>query len=422
MTGIQPLTMFGTGNENNNSFSAIKSCDNGDHSKIWRARSFEETRGHAVDDNYQKRSEDFHDDRTPGAGSLHTSFDRSYLDNNDVHGSAMFDSQTSWDDDADPSLGDLSGRKHLLQQAAVEATEVIQPGTVRKKIARRTPNNLSSKTPGRPSLRQSGSSAKKFLDDNTPSSSAKRRRAPLSQLKSPMQRVEQLPPGFPFASSPHTALPGGAWARNQTTESKLTMTPTRPGIGANFSTLKSMSRYHNTGTTAASTHLETTIESDSVDTLSPTTTRFKFTSFPASLPRVNNPRNRQCPDSVRKRMSFGEPCDSNDANQLKDDDGTHNTSISSLSGDGGVQILAATNPPAVLEWKCNPDVASHVETGGPAHARLFRDDDNFGDSDDDSSASPVHGIVGRTRLNFNLLLTPPETDAKQEARRDPGKL
>ena len=449
MTGIQPLNMFGTtANESKyTSFAALKpkTNENGNESKIWRAQSFDETRAkQVVNHNDPTGSEElFHDRNSPGAPALHTSFDCSFLENNGVHRSTMFDSQSSWDDEADPSLGDLSGRKHLLPQLPVEtATEVIPPGTVRKKIPRRTPNNnLSGISSGRPRYsHQSGSTTtKKFFDDNAPSSAAKRRRAPLSQLKSPIRHTDPLTPALPLASTTKTPMTGrndgynsvfGAFTssnQNAGTGNKLTITPTRHVNGTTFSTMKSTSRFHNTGTTAASTHLETTLESDSVETSSPTTTRFKFTSFPASLPRVNNPRNRQCPDSVRKRMSFGENNDLNDTNPLKDDDGTHNTSISSLSGEGGAQHLTATNPPAVLEWKCKPEgiAPDDLEESGPAHAQLFPHEDNFGYSDedaDDSSASPVREIVGRTRLNFNLVLTPPGNDVKQEPKQDQGKL
>lgn len=80
-----------------------------------------------------------------------------------------------------------------------------------------------------------------------------------------------------------------------------------------------------------STLLETTSETtESADTDS--STPFRFTSFPASLPRINNPRTERqqpsCPATIRKRMSFG---DNHAVLQHRDnDDGTHNTSLSSI--------------------------------------------------------------------------------------------
>lgn len=108
-------------------------------------------------------------------------------------------------------------------------------------------------------------------------------------------------------------------------------------------------------------------------------------------------------------MPFAELSAHSEANQSRDDDaGTQNTSISSLSADGHPHSRTNEHPPSILEWK-------QPEGSDPAvHTRLFLDDDNFGYSDDETADSPVREIVGRTRLNFNMVLSPPGKDAAEE--------
>jgi hypothetical protein len=123
---------------------------------------------------------------------------------------------------------------------------------------------------------------------------------------------------------------------------------------------------------------------------------------------------------------------SNDPNnQSRDDDGnTHNTSISSLSGDGGHRRRRSTTglggdnndelPPAILEWKSRQGGSADETDAHPVtsiHQQLFSDEDNFGYSDDDDDddfgpESPGHGLVGRTRLNFNMVLSPEDNNKK----------
>jgi hypothetical protein len=202
-------------------------------------------------------------------------------------------------------------------------------------------------------------------------------------------------------------------------QSPPTLTPTHQG-GAFGSTMKSMSKWHNTGTTAASTLLETTFESDTSS--SSPTTRFRFTSFPASLPRVNNPRNRPCPDSVRKRMSFADTSALSEVNQSRDDDGTQNTSISSLSAEGGhhrLPLPPGSHPPAILELN-SQDARGSEDLEEPFHGQLFSDEDFGYSEDDDSADSPARGVVTRTRLNFNMILSPASND--EEDNRATGTL
>ena len=384
-------------------FVMLKQNLGSDNGVIWRTRSLDE-----ADSSMDQSSEmmDEHHEESTVATALHSSLDATLLQDNStsIFAESPSESRTSSWDEGDPSL---SGRKHV-RQLSEQATELNPPGTVRKKLAMSPddyffPSSAAaapSKTPGRP-LRPPGSAIKK-KGSPTPGSAAKRRRAPFAQRTpfaqrgSPMQRATT--PSIDVSASATTPM---------TTAEGDSLTPTRGG-----SILKSNNKWNTckTAVTAATSILETTLEStDSVTTSSPTTTRFRFTSFPASLPRVNNPRTRPCPDSVRKRMPFAELSAHNEANQSRDDDaGTQNTSISSLSADGRPHQGTNEHPPSILEWKQPEGSDSAV------HTRLFLDDDNFGYSDDETADSPVRDIVGRTRLNFNMVLSPPGKDAAEE--------
>jgi len=331
-----------------------------------------------------------------------------------------------------------------------------------------------ARTPGRPLRHSSGN----FTNVRTPgksaglhkspapSSTAKRRRDLLAHpaRQSPMRRVGTLSPSSsaPFiANTPfgiqQTATSAGKGNSGEKSYCLSSQTPIHQNLSsdAHGSFLKKLP-YH-MGTTPATT-LETTFEADgdSVDTNSPA--RFRFTSFPASLPRVHHashyPRTTPpvCPGSVRKRMSFdteedvvisdnskksGEREYENDddpvglnysvhdaANNSKDDDGTQNTSLSSLSVEGGhhqhLPHLPHQHPP-------------HFASVPMKNLLLFpgeQDDENrqndpnnnlFGYSDDEEDdlgsnfvgegiatvASPEQeGAVRRTRLNFNVFLSP----------------
>jgi len=102
-------------------------------------------------------------------------------------------------------------------------------------------------------------------------------------------------------------------------------------------------------------------------------------------------------------MSFRDGAGLDESNQSRDDDGTHNTSISSLSADGHTNL---TLPPG----KHLPDTCSYPlgndGIGGLVQHQLFSGDDNFGYSDDDTIQSPAREVVGRTRLDFNMVLSP----------------
>lgn len=267
---------------------------------------------------------------------------------------------------------------------------------------------------------------------------------------------------------------------------------------------------------------DVTAKDDSISSSSPPSTPFRFSSFPASLPRVNNPRvyssavvastprsttstvvlGYQTPfrgssscqaETVRKRMLFGEVSSSPaaEANKASDcsparttasddkflgrpptvgkpsqrppsqvpssnreDDGTHNSSISSISVEGpsrhltpgreaslvGRSIPSGWSSPGDVKMRDDDVDDSHDSGAGgndsgdlvgdassgdqgqqtiafesaktPCfHARLFSDDeqDECGYSEQ-SASSPVPngfgGVIGRTRLNFNSPLSP----------------
>jgi membrane-associated tyrosine/threonine-specific cdc2-inhibitory kinase len=416
--------------DENSPFSMLQSELDGKQGCIWRTRSLDEGNSsiHRSSD-LQLGSED-----GENAPTLHSSFDAALLhDKNRIsgplfEGDEKLDFNSSVYSGEDPALSDLTGKKHLLPRAGLETLETHSFGTVRKHARKAIVTGLSSKTPGRPRLRPLGST-KKSMGISTPSSALKRRRAPLHQRKSPMRQVvpskatsTQLSAEFPQLQT------------NRQKQKVFTSNPTKspkpqtPTLSTNdpsalTSTKKSLSKWYNTGTTATTALLETTFESDSVETSSPTTRRFRFTSFPESLPRVSNPRIRQCPDSMCKRMSFNETNNINALNQSRDDEGTHNTSISSLSADGGHHFpIHADRPPALLELKTADKKSSEgfADGGehhlGPSHAQLFQYEENFGYSDDDEMDSPIRGDIGRTRLNFNMLLSPtsPQNDSAND--------
>lgn len=231
----------------------------------------------------------------------------------------------------------------------------------------------------------------------------------------------------------------------------------------------------------------TTTETDSVGTISPAGATFRFTSFPASLPRVNHPRMSQSgqaiimsgggdgnidgePRQQRSRRITDQLGHLQQPQLLRDDDGgTHNTSMSSLSGDHMIFYQQQQHPqpasssyppppPRILEWKspveetkdettqddscccgCDDDDATATDQlafAEPVHSKLFLDEDMYGysdddddnnnddnhnnnNNDDDSADAPlVRGAVGRTRLDFNLVVGKEDHDNDQEDGHD----
>lgn len=288
-----------------------------------------------------------------------------------------------------------------------------------------------------------------------PSSTAKRRRDPFVHPArlSPMRRdtaAANTPTSFLTAPPFGLLRPAASASKSgegDNSDSLSTQTPIHQNLSSDThgSFLKNLP-YH-TGTTTATAPLETTIEvdGDSVETSSPA--RFRFTSFPASLPRVQNashyPRTTPpvCPGSIRKRMSFdteeetviadrakklgqGEHEDRYNDNDpvglnysihdavdhSKDDDGTHNTSLSSLSVEGGhhqhLPHLPHQHPP---HFATVPMKNLLLHPGERDFLRYSDDDEDdlaskYVDEGIATSASPdQEGTVRRTRLNFNDL-------------------
>lgn len=121
-------------------------------------------------------------------------------------------------------------------------------------------------------------------------------------------------------------------------------------------------------------------------------------------------------------MVFGDTTTHSDANQSRDDEGTQNTSISSLSAEGHHQHLQAVPgalPPTILDiHPPQPQEEKDQDEDRPVHARLFADEENFGYSDDDTTQSPLNDTVGRTRLNFNTVWSPSKevTNAQEPSK------
>jgi len=287
--------------------------------------------------------------------------------------------------------------------AAEEDDEFICPGTVRK-LARHN-SNESAKSKGTP-VRLLGSSTPGWKSNNN---------CPASVWKAPRtQGISkfQLTPTAPNSTA--------------TTQPPTTQQRPVPDSG-NY---KNLHHHHHNNNMIKNQH----------NNNSPSGTPFRFTSFPASLPRVHPPlrdaaapakgEGPEVPDSIRKRMYFGFPPSSSqhqhhlhgattgagaaaapsstyhhhqqhNNNHSREEDGTQNTSISSLSTHG----------------EDDPRMP-------PVHTRLFLDEEQYAYSDDDdedddngntnnnNTNDANAAAVGRTRLNFNLLLSPTNNSRK----------
>lgn len=450
-------------------------------------------------------------DNEEGTAALHSSFDVSLLrgggeascssgdvtlfengDSSEGDSTTIGAKNTSFDAGDLPSFGkDYINYQQRTRRAAMSIIDLKPPATVRKKkntesrTARRRSSDSNatattaatsmsyalspfstsktpSQTPGRPLRHGNDSAARTPLTSQKsplPSSTSKRRRAPFAHpaRQSPMRRVttstqSSFHASDSFSNTPtpfQLAPPFGT----QQTSSLPTQTPTHQNLSSNPYSFKK-APYH-TGSTAGITQLETTFEADgdSVDTNSPA--RFRFTSFPASLPRVHhtNPYPRctppVCPGSVRKRMSFDTEDDDvgtdvkktdddtdpvglnysnyqNDAvNQSRDDDGTQNTSLSSLSVEGGhhqhLPHLPHQHPPHFASAPSKNLLLFPEEQNGENDRNEINNNNLLGYSDDEEdvlpsskfghsrfdSASPdPEGPVRRTRLDFNVFMSP----------------
>lgn len=354
---------------------------------ILRTRSLDEPSRralHHTEQPYEGSSQEFFNPADLDA--LHSSFDSSLLniERERPHDAASAFNAASWDEN-DPDFAHGSVQRDLRTCHSIEIPELPPPRSVRKSSRIANGESGLSKTPLRLRFRPPGTSVKKVGGKLTPAS-AKRHRAPL-QRRSPMRRV---PPKNPRDSS-SSLTPRTAKQLQENSAAKASHTA--GGFGSflptcldgfdlygatpsGFSSKKPpKTSFGTVATVASSTLLETTTETaDSVDTSDTSGALFRFTSFPASLPRINNVGTvegqcpgvveRQCPGTVRKRM-FGGPLNGS----RNDDDGTQNSSMSSLQDD--------------LQY-------------------AYSDDED----DDETAPSPIGTPVARTRLNFNTVLSP----------------
>ena len=341
---------------------------------IWRTRSLDDgrSRSSARSNSDSSHGEERRDERLSSKGShdeselqqpLHSSFDAALLENDDFHSifrvskrrSSHSQTSSNWNSSNDLTPHS-SGRKHYLRQPKPESAfkngeedELVCPGTVRK-LARHN-SNESSKSKGTP----------------------------------------VRPPTHWKTSVNRTVAPNSLWKPPLV---KFPLTPTAPSSTATTHPPTTQER-----------HFDGTLDMDSMATNnSPSTTPFRFTSFPASLPRVH-PRGEtnqsSAPDSIRKRMfppsSHHHPAShaaaASNMNQSREEEGTQNTSISSLSSHGEED----PRMPAV-------------------HTRLFMEEEYaYSDDEEDDDDDDCTGLVGGTRLNFNLLLSPKMPMQKEES-------
>ena len=356
--------------------------------------------------------------------SLHASFDATLM--NDEQKELIFRRSTrvydasSWDESTD---GELSGRKHLLQQGSSQLAVLPQTGTIRK-LPRRSSNPDSIEkiscveTPRRdhsrpPPLKQ------------TPSSISRRRRALVLQRNSPYRKSPYRKPPTPRAFKIREAT-------------NLSTSLFNPQVGTPTRTTPECIKARRKSETC---HTAATVD-NTVDAtpLSPNSTPFRFALFPASLPRVNprtlveesSPLDGQaCPMTVRKRMTFSKSKVISEGNSdqvdrrvshtsstIRDEEFTQNSSISSISAEAfSLMRTVPSFPPPTFE--CKSPVLAGKAVGidskfsedsdmpesrltrptSSINARLFVDDTEYDDSED---SSPAGINVAKTRLNFNL--------------------
>jgi hypothetical protein len=237
------------------------------------------------------------------------------------------------------------------------------PPTTLRKLVRRTAPDSPQQQPSTPApafrvMQSSGSIIKKSISKQLTPASAKRHRAALHARRSPMRSV---PPMTPRAACGNTSCVPTTTQISKALLYSGRLSESSEGIVLPCSVKRRPKISLGTTATAASTLLETTTDTiDSTDTLE-SSTPFRFTSFPASLPRISTTVDPPCPGAVRKRTSC---VDKNLVYYSRDDD-THNTSVSSLQDEG-----------------------------------------NYACSDDDEKVSPICTRVARTRLNFMQVESP----------------
>ena len=310
----------------------------------------------------------------------------------------------SWEENNDPSVApsqEEDGTRHAHFHFDLHDTMTEQTSTARKMPRHSSDHVLcNSKTPIRPtSLR-----GKKASTKRTPVS-AKRHRAPLHQRRSP--RVAQMTPQrsqqlFPPSSTVRTSHTPQEGAGDRVTRPMPGLLLDDTDITPLGLSAKRKKKSIGTVTTAASSHaLETTTETeDSMDTNEHAP--FRFTTFPASLPRVNHPLRTAAPGTIRKRMHFAESeaatVVTGHPHNRSRDDATHNSSVSSLPVEDGNMLYTDT------EEEDNDD------------------DDDAPYSHADPTRSPSGTPVARTRLNFNAAMSPTDGASSSSRRQTPLRM
>ena len=413
--------------------SVSKNPSRSESSFIWRTRSLDdgrcssskkaardspsggnEERRHCdenlmIENNHHQQEEDRQQRLQQQQEPLHSSFDASLLENDDFHSIFRVSKRRASDSEGGHGLSssnDLtpysSGRKHLRQPNTLsdgtahktdldnngEEDELVCPGTVRKLARHNSNESIKSKgTPVRPPTHNWRATTTTTTTTTNASSNSR-------------------------AQAAVAAAPQSVWKPPLI---KFPLTPTAPNSTATTHPPTTQERPFET----------TTTEMDSMATNnSPSTTPFRFTSFPASLPRVHPPlreMNSGCSSSVRKRMfppsSTGTTTTTTHAHQQppsstagaagpaavnhsREEDGTQNTSISSLSTHGEEDPRM---PPV------------HTRRFMEEYANSDDDDEDDEDDCDDDDCTGGHRGGGGTRLNFNLLLSPKMPLPKDES-------
>eukprot|EP00526_Cylindrotheca_closterium_P001805 CAMPEP_0113610570 /NCGR_PEP_ID=MMETSP0017_2-20120614/5097_1 /TAXON_ID=2856 /ORGANISM="Cylindrotheca closterium" /LENGTH=1064 /DNA_ID=CAMNT_0000519467 /DNA_START=164 /DNA_END=3355 /DNA_ORIENTATION=- /assembly_acc=CAM_ASM_000147 len=368
--------------------------------KIWRTKSLDDAHP-----SYQSAT-----DVTVRVGkiadstrSLHSSFDAALLLDSNVRAGKWFDpgipGQRRNVLHANHVRSEFSGKKHMRQKFQVDVAEGSLADTFRKQA--RTDISLA----------EPSHQLKFQIHTSTPkdcSSVSKRRRIPSQTIRSPMTKIcTRIADSHINRANQRSSTSEWSLSPNNLMKGKGNLTPqNRCRTTSTMLNPTTLSKIHSAGTkTASTTALETTEESDSCELASPSMEPFRFASFPESLPRLNNLVERHYPESICRRMSFGERNGINISSQSREDDGTHDTSISSLSADG-----CRHSPLRVVPF--HKDLAkgnSQASIGILEPSTPFPRCSDFGKritTSDNTPNSPGSRAVGGIRLDFNVHLSP----------------
>ncbi|KAI2502688.1 protein tyrosine kinase [Fragilaria crotonensis] len=418
-----------------------------DNPFILRTRSAEDTMktGRRAEQHREEQLEDEDElDLSSAVTSLHSSFDAALSGSESSREAPLprVSLASSWDESSSPisqfSDGHLSGLKLLPRN---DSSEVIPPSTVRRQRKTRS-SSLSDamRTPGRP-LRPPGS-VLKLPRQTTPNSSRRRKASPptqqLRQTKSPrpspLQRQEQREERERqhVASTPRPCFPRGdtPFLLKHPNSPQYQATPT---VG-NLLNLKQVPHSGSTGITSNSSALDITgdteaSQDDGTATMFGPNTIRKKVSYQSRLDATMEQPDLN-PDEDVKALKRSRPMTAVMRYSI-DDAAAHNSSISSMSGEHANAMIPRNPipsfPPPDLDWKSlhltqvsrridsaddgipeqGPTVTKRLEVP----AGLFLNTPNHGYSYSEDEESPARPSVARTRLDFNLVLSPPQGDA-----------